>query len=162
MAGSERPLHVLIVCLGNICRSPMGHAVMEHEAKKKGLNLVVDSAGTAAYHEGEEPDERTVATCKKHGVPIDHLARAVVQNDFKTFDYILASDTQNLENLRRVAPKGSKAKIALFGSFDDNKPIQDPYYGGMRGFEKTYEQCVQYSHAFFDYVSANGSPTASL
>jgi len=137
----------------------MGHAVMEHEAKKKGLNIKVDSAGTAAYHEGEEPDERTVATCKKHGVPIEHLARVVIPNDFISFDYILASDDQNLTNLQRMAPKGSKAKVTLFGSFDDGKPIQDPYYGGMGGFERTYEQCVRYSHAFFNHISktANAS-----
>jgi len=120
----------------------------------------VDSAGTAAYHEGEEPDDRTVATCKKHGIPINHVARAVIPNDFRSFDYILASDNQNLSNLERMAPRGSKAKIALFGSFDDNKPIQDPYYGGMNGFERTYEQCVRYSHAFFNHISGIG--TASL
>jgi len=145
-------LKVLIVCLGNICRSPMGHAVMAHEARKKGLDVFVDSAGTADYHEGEEPDERTTSTCVKHGVPIDHLARAVRAKDFTSFDYILASDAQNLANLQRMAPPGSTAKIALFGSFDDDKPILDPYYGGISGFERTYEQCVRYSTAFFRAV----------
>ncbi|KAF8320128.1 phosphotyrosine protein phosphatases I [Clavulina sp. PMI_390] len=131
---------------------------MAHEAKKKGLDVFVDSAGTAAYHVGEEPDERTTATCKKHGVPIDHLARAVTTEDFDTFDWIMASDQQNLANLKRMAPADSKAKVVLFGSFDDNKPIQDPYYGGISGFETTYEQCVRYSNAFFKAVF----PSASL
>jgi len=76
----------------------------------------------------------------------------VVEEDFNSFNWILASDQMNLENLKRMAPKSSKAKIALFGSFDDNQPIQDPYYGGIRGFETTYEQCVRYSNAFFRSV----------
>jgi len=127
----------------------MGHAVMAHEAKKQGLDIYVDSAGTANYHEGEEPDERTTATCKKHGVPIDHLARVVREDDFTTFDYILASDNQNLGTLQRMAPEKSTATIALFGSFEDNKPITDPYYGNISGFENVYNQCVRYSNAFF-------------
>jgi len=142
-------LRVLIVCLGNICRSPMGHAVMAHEAKKQGLDIYVDSAGTANYHDGEEPDGRTTATCKKHGVPIDHLARTVHEEDFTTFDYILASDIQNLGTLQRMAPEDSTATIALFGSFDDNKSIADPYYGNINGFENVYNQCARYSKAFF-------------
>ncbi|KAF8602680.1 phosphotyrosine protein phosphatase [Ceratobasidium sp. AG-I] len=154
----QKEVSVLIVCLGNICRSPMGHAVLEHEANKRGLPVVVDSAvsgvalGTAAYHEGEPPDERTVATCEKYSVPIDHRARAVRTSDFKTFDYILASDGQNLSNLKSMAPSNSKATIALFGSFGDSKPIKDPYYGGINGFELAYEQCVRYSTGFLDQV----------
>lgn len=130
----------------------MGHAVLEHEAKKRGLPVVVDSAGTAAYHVGELPDERTIATCKKHSVPINHHARAVESSDFKTFDYILASDNANLSNLKSMAPRGSTATIALFGSFGDGQPIADPYYGGINGFEKTYDQCMQYSNGFLDQV----------
>ncbi|KAG8734860.1 hypothetical protein FRC12_018313 [Ceratobasidium sp. 428] len=130
----------------------MGHAVLEHEARKRGLPVVVDSAGTAAYHEGELPDERTIATCKKNSVPIDHLARAVTSSDFKKFDYILASDSANLSNLQHMAPSNSTATIALFGSFGDNKPIADPYYGGINGFEKAFDQCVRYSTGFLDHV----------
>ncbi|CAE6515380.1 unnamed protein product [Rhizoctonia solani] len=149
---SEKEVSVLIVCLGNICRSPMGHAVLEHEAKKRGLPVVVDSAGTGAYHVGKLSDERTIATCKKHSVPINHRARVVESSDFKTFDYILASDSANLSNLKSMAPKDSTATIALFGSYGDNKPIADPYYGGIDGFEKAYDQCVRYSNEFLDQV----------
>ncbi|KAG9099547.1 hypothetical protein FS749_001034 [Ceratobasidium sp. UAMH 11750] len=149
---SEKEVSVLIVCLGNICRSPMGHAVLEHEARKRGLPVVVDSAGTAAYHVGEPPDERTVATCEKYSVPIDHLARAATSSDFREFDYILASDSANLANLQRMAPGNSTATIALFGSFGDGKPIADPYYGGINGFEKAYDQCVRYSTGFLNQV----------
>ncbi|CAE6408406.1 protein-tyrosine phosphatase [Rhizoctonia solani AG-1 IB] len=130
----------------------MGHAVLEHEAKKRGLSVVVDSAGTAAYHVGEPPDERTVATCKKHSVPINHHARAVKPSDFKTFDYILASDNANLSNLKSMAPNNSTATIALFGAYGDSKPIADPYYGGIDGFEAAFDQCVRYSNGFLDQV----------
>ncbi|CAE6428507.1 unnamed protein product [Rhizoctonia solani] len=107
---SEKEVSVLIVCLGNICRSPMGHAVLAHEAKKRGLPVVVDSA---------------------YSVPINHRARVVKSSDFKTFDYILASDNANLSNLKSKAPKDSTAVIALFGAYGDNKPVADPYYGGI-------------------------------
>ncbi|KAB5594413.1 Low molecular weight phosphotyrosine protein phosphatase [Ceratobasidium theobromae] len=109
----------------------MGHAVLEHEAKKRGLPVEVDSA---------------------YSVPIDHRARAVESADFKKFDYILASDGANLSNLKSMAPKDSTATIMLFGSFDDGKPIADPYYGGINGFEKAYDQCVRYSNGFLDQV----------
>ncbi|GAA5873485.1 hypothetical protein JCM16303_001140 [Sporobolomyces ruberrimus] len=142
---------VLHTCLGNICRSPMAEAVFRDVVKKRGLEAefeVIDSCGTAGYHIGEEPDERTVAVCRKNGIPIDHKARQLQRSDFDKFDYILAMDGWgNLKNIEKVRPKGSKAKVALFGSFDDGKDIEDPYYGGKDGFEKTYEQCVRYSEA---------------
>jgi len=154
--GKSEPLRVLIVCTGNTCRSPMGQAVMQNEAKKKGLAIFTDSAGTAA-HGGGEPNARTVSTCKKHEVPINHVSRAVVGDDFNSFDWILASDQTNLAKLNHMAPKSSKAKITLFGSFDDNEPIQDPYWGGIDDYETTYEQCVRYSNAFFRSVFSASS-----
>ncbi|GAA6061103.1 hypothetical protein JCM10212_006134 [Sporobolomyces blumeae] len=137
---------VLMVCLGNICRSPMAEAVLQDMANKRGLDVKVDSAGTAGYHVGEEPDERTVAVCRKHGVPINSTARQLQRSDFDKFDYILAMDSWgNLKNIQKVQPKGSKATVALFGSFGDGKEVADPYYGGDDGFERVYQQCVQYS-----------------
>ncbi|GAA5924158.1 tyrosine protein phosphatase LTP1 [Sporobolomyces koalae] len=140
---------VLMCCLGNICRSPMAEAVLQDVVNKRGLkDFQVDSCGTAGYHVGEEPDERTTSVCRKHGVPINSTARQLQRSDFDKFDYILAMDAWgNLKNIQKVQPKGSKAKVALFGSFDDGKDIEDPYYGGKDGFEKTYEQCVRYSEA---------------
>ncbi|KZT37408.1 LMWPc-domain-containing protein [Sistotremastrum suecicum HHB10207 ss-3] len=151
------PTSVLIVCLGNICRSPMGEAVLKEVAKQRGLDVSVQSAGTAGYHVGEEPDERlvrylnrTVATCKKHNIPINHEAQQVGREDFRTFDYILGSDANNVRDLERLKPKDAKATVALWGSFDDGRPIADPYYGGIDGFERCYQQCVRYSNAFLD------------
>ncbi|GAA5949385.1 hypothetical protein JCM21900_005631 [Sporobolomyces salmonicolor] len=137
---------VLMVCLGNICRSPLAEAVFADMAKKRGYDdIEVDSAGTAGYHVGEEPDERSVEVCRKHGVPINSHARQLQREDFNKFDYIVGMDSMNMKNIESIRPKNSKAKVALFGSYGDGKVINDPYYGGKDGFEKTYQQCVQYS-----------------
>ncbi|KAI6008307.1 phosphotyrosine protein phosphatase I superfamily [Pisolithus orientalis] len=145
-------LSVLIVCLGNICRSPMGEAVLKHEAEKRGIVIKVDSAGTGAYHLGKDPDERTVKTCKEHNVPINHSARQVQQSDFKDFQYILAADESNLRNLEAIRPRSATAQLRLWGSYLDNKPIPDPYYGGITGFQRCFEQCTNLSNAFLDEV----------
>ncbi|KAE9408242.1 phosphotyrosine protein phosphatase [Gymnopus androsaceus JB14] len=145
-------LRVLIVCLGNICRSPMGESVLRDVALKRGVSIVVDSCGTAAYHAGEDPDGRTVSTCKKHNVPINHSARQIQTSDFTEFTHILAADESNLRNLERIKPKNTTAEVQLWGSYLDNKPIPDPYYGGMNGFEEVYQQCIALSNSFLDKV----------
>ncbi|KAI9513042.1 phosphotyrosine protein phosphatase [Russula earlei] len=151
---------VLVVCLGNICRSPMGEAVLRHVAKERKIDLAVDSAGTAGYHVREEPDERTTATCEKFGVPISHEARQVRQRDFYDFTHILASDKSNLDNLLRVKPSDSTAEVKLWGSYLDGKPVADPYYGDIKGFEDVYRQCVELSNAFLDTLTE--APSATL
>lgn len=130
----------------------MGEAVLRQVAKERGLDLEVDSAGTAAYHVSEPPDERTVEICEKHDVPIDHQARKVKAKDFHEFTYILAADKSNLANLQSMAPEHHAAVVRLWGSYLDGKPMADPYYGGMDGFEQVYQQCVAYSNAFLDEV----------
>ncbi|KAI6136518.1 phosphotyrosine protein phosphatase I superfamily [Pisolithus sp. B1] len=105
----------------------MGEAVLKHEAEKRGIAINVDSAGTGAYHVGEPPDERT-------------------------FQYILAADESNLRNLEAVRPRSSPAELRLWGSYLDNKPIPDPYYGGITGFQRCLEQCTKLSNAFLDEV----------
>ncbi|KAF7320378.1 Phosphotyrosine protein phosphatase [Mycena kentingensis (nom. inval.)] len=141
---------VLVVCLGNICRSPMGEAVLAAHAKERGIDIEVDSCGTAGYHAGEEPDERTLITCKKHGVPIDHKSRKLRLTDFKNFTHILASDESNLRDIERAKPKDSTAVVRLWGSYLDGRPIPDPWYGGTSGFELTFKQCTALSKAFLD------------
>jgi len=149
----------------------MGEAVLQNEANKLRLPVTVDSAGTAGYHVGDTPDERTVATCQKNGVPIDHRARQVEKSDFKNFEYILGSDSQDIAKLQRIAPNNPKAHVALFGSFGDGKAIADPYYGGISGFEKCYEQCVEYSQGLlksiygadiYNNASGSGEPSSEL
>jgi len=130
----------------------MGEAVLKDIARKRGLNIVVDSCGTAGYHVGEEPDERTVAVCQKHDVHIDSLARQVATSDFVQFTHILAADENNLRHLNSIKPANATAEVRLWGSYLDNKPIPDPYYGGVAGFEKVFQQCVLLSNAFLDEV----------
>ncbi|THH34150.1 hypothetical protein EUX98_g177 [Antrodiella citrinella] len=139
----------------------MGEAVLAHVAKQRGIDMVVDSAGTAGYHVSEEPDERTVATCRKHNVPINHEARQVTAEDFRTFTHILASDESNLRNLERMKPSDATAEVRLFGSYVDGKQIADPYYGGIGGFEQCFKQCVTYSNAFLDEVVGKGTRTTA-
>ncbi|KIO25070.1 hypothetical protein M407DRAFT_244212 [Tulasnella calospora MUT 4182] len=159
MSGSQepKPIRILVVCLGNICRSPspMGEAVLQHEANRLKLPVTVDSAGTGDYHIGKIPDGRTMDTCKKHGVPVNHRARQLEEKDFNEFDYILASDNQNLSNIQRVAPRNPKAQVVLFGSFGDDKAIVDPYYGppgDLSAFEECYKQCLAYSEGLLKSV----------
>ncbi|BGP29287.1 Low molecular weight phosphotyrosine protein phosphatase [Rhodotorula toruloides] len=152
---------VLFVCLGNICRSPLAEAVFADMVKKRGIgdDFTVDSAGTAGYHVGEEPDERSVEVCRRHGVPVDSVCRQLEKADFTRFDYIIGMDSMNMSNIEKAKPANSTAKIALFGSFGDGKVIQDPYYGGKDGFEKTYKQCVRYSEGLLKamgYDDASG------
>ncbi|GAA5978994.1 hypothetical protein JCM10908_002764 [Rhodotorula pacifica] len=154
---------VLFVCLGNICRSPLAEAVFADICKKRGLDIEADSAGTAGYHVGEEPDERSTAVCKKHGVPINSTCRQLAKSDFTRFDYIIGMVSlplpmsQNMRNIEKAKPANSTAKIALFGSFGDGKVIDDPYYGGPNGFEKTYQQCVQYSEGLLKDMGYSGA-----
>jgi len=138
----------------------MGEAVLAHVAKDRGIDLYVESAGTADYHVGEEPDERTVAVCKKYEVPVDHKAQQVRPQHFREFDYILASDAANMNALSRITPTDSTADVKLWGYWDDGKPIADPYYGNMDGFETCFEQCKRYSNAFLDALVAKQAKSA--
>ena len=128
-------------------------AVFEDTAVKSGVRDkfgILDSCGTAAYHEGEEPDERTTALCHSRNIPIDlnNTARGIRGPDFDTFDFIFGMDTNNVRNLQRMQPRGSKAKVRLFGDVDDGKPIADSYYTG--DFEATYRQVRRYSEKFLE------------
>ena len=148
-SSSPPKISVAFCCLGNYCRSPMAEAVFDHIVTQANLRQhfdLIDSCGTAGYHEGETPDQRTTAVLKKHGIKSTCLGRAVRQDDYYTFDYIFGMDGNNVKHLKEMAPRDGTAQILLFGQFDDKKPIYDPYYGiGGSGFDSTYEQCVRYS-----------------
>jgi len=135
------PVKVLFVCLGNICRSPTAHGVFQGLLDQHGLNniICVDSAGTAAWHVGKSPDTRSCEAAAKRGYDLSHLsARQVVQGDFDEYDYVLAMDVENLQNLKRLAPEGYSGHLGLFLDFSekhDDTEVPDPYYGGAQGFE---------------------------
>ena len=137
MKSKERP-RVLIVCMGNICRSPTGEAVLRATAERLNIDVEVDSAGTIDYHEGERPDCRARDAGEKRGYSFSGMrARQVTENDFHYFDHILAADRDNLEELLAMCPLEHTHKLTLFLSHSDLEydEIPDPYYGGDRGFE---------------------------
>jgi len=135
-------MKILIVCLGNICRSPTAEGVVRVVAAREfpELDIEVDSAGTADYHVGEPPDRRSIAAARRHGYEIAHLrARQVTRADFDEFDFVLAMDGSNLAALERLRPADSAAEVAMFlehaavGSADD---VPDPYHGGVEDFDR--------------------------
>jgi protein-tyrosine phosphatase len=134
---------VLMVCLGNICRSPLAEAALRHHAERLGLDLHVDSAGTGDWHIGHPPDPRAQAVAQRlGGIDISALrARQVSADDFHRFDHIIAMDGSNLRNLRALAPAGGKAKLALLLDHvpgQEGRAVADPYYGDDAGFEETW------------------------
>lgn len=130
-----------MVCLGNICRSPTAHGVLQKMIENKGLqdSLQVDSAGTSTYHIGDHPDPRSVAAAERRGYRLhEQIARQVRISDFHEFDYVLAMDTDNLRHLQGSAPAGSRAKLQLLLDYSDASAdsVPDPYFGGgEKGFE---------------------------
>lgn len=132
---------ILFVCLGNICRSPLGEGIARHLAAEMGIEVDVESAGTAAYHQGEPPDPRSTAVAEKNGVSLaGQRAREVDRRDFLDFDLILAMDRSNLRDLESLRPASATARLALFRSFDPagEGDVPDPYYGGPSGFDDVY------------------------
>lgn len=144
-ATARRPKRVLFVCLGNICRSPTAEGLFRAEAVKAGLGdrFEIDSAGTGGWHQGEPPDRRAVAAAAERGVDISLLrARQIKSRDFDHFDLILAMDASNYTELRRRAPRSSRARIAMITDFAPEtgaSEVGDPYYGGPDGFVNTLD-----------------------
>ncbi len=127
---------ILVVCMGNICRSPTGEAILRAKAKEQGVNVQIDSAGTIGYHQGNPPDPRAKAAGEKRGYSFSGIqARKVVAQDFEEYDLILAADKDNLADLQRDCPSHLQPKIKLFLSYIDSDydEIPDPYYGGTKG-----------------------------
>ena len=143
---------ILFVCLGNICRSPTADGVFRHLAKQEAKlgELEIDSCGTSAHHVGESPDPRSVKAAKARGYDLSPIrSRKITLSDFAVFDYILAMDQQNLQQIERLAEQaskdivgGSNAKVSLFLDFDtqsSQREVPDPYYGGARGFDQVID-----------------------
>lgn len=148
---------MLVVCLGNICRSPTGEAILRAKALQKNVELEVDSAGTAAYHSGNPPDERSQAAALKRGYSFKGIrARQVEQGDFEYFDLILAADKQNLADLKALCPAHLQYKLTLFMSYgaSDVDQIPDPYYGGDNGFEQVLDLIEDASDALLASLKA--------
>nr|WP_299068885.1 low molecular weight protein-tyrosine-phosphatase [uncultured Allomuricauda sp.] len=132
---------VLMVCLGNICRSPLVEGILKSKVDPD--NILVDSAGTAGYHVGNPPDERSIAVAQKHGIDISNQkCRRFSKNDFKEFDVIYAMDESNFSNILSLADtdKDEKKVRLLLDEIDLGfSEVPDPYYGGVDGFENVYQ-----------------------
>ena len=135
---------VLFVCLGNICRSPLAEAAFRDAAAKAGLEVEVDSAGTADYHVGGSPDPRSVAEARQHGIDISgYRGRQLSAEDFHEFDYILGMDNSNMANIARLDPGDGKANVAMLLDIvpgQEGREVGDPYYGGADGFSVTWSE----------------------
>ena len=135
---SQQRSSVLFVCLGNICRSPTAEGVFRDKAVKNGIELHIDSAGTAGYKTGAPPDQRSQKVALARGYDLSRLkCRKVSEDDFAAFDMIIAMDHQNLKDLERKCPDEHKDKLSLFLSHCESEydEIPDPYYAGLKGFE---------------------------
>ncbi|XP_017047180.1 low molecular weight phosphotyrosine protein phosphatase 2 [Drosophila ficusphila] len=147
MGRRSRKNSVLMVCVGNLCRSPIAEAVMRDVVKRAGMQgeWHVESAGIEGWHCGKRPDERALNILASHNIEYNGRARVLVPKDFLKFDYILAMDRSNLAALKRMAPDYGTAKVLLLGDFGlkpDERIIEDPYYNlGEEPFEKIYQQC---------------------
>ncbi|MBC8756118.1 low molecular weight phosphotyrosine protein phosphatase [Kordia sp. YSTF-M3] len=133
---------ILMVCLGNICRSPLAEGILA--SKLDPTKFMVDSAGTAGYHVGELADRRSIATAKQYGIDITYQrSRKFVRSDFQTFEYIFAMDQSNYNNilsLAKTAEDRSKVHLMLNQiSPNSNAEVPDPYYGGDQGFENVFQ-----------------------
>jgi protein-tyrosine phosphatase len=136
-----KPIQVLMVCLGNICRSPTAQGVLEARVLQRGLAdcILVDSGGTSGWHIGEPPDARSRRAAQRRGYDLSQQrGRQVTVEDFHDFDYILAMDRQNLQALNAICPVGFAGYLGLFLEFSSKQSyleVPDPYHGGSEGFE---------------------------
>jgi low molecular weight protein-tyrosine phosphatase len=147
--------NVLFVCLGNICRSPAAEGILRAKARKRGVDLYIDSAGTGAWHAGDPPDARMIETAGKRGYDIgQQRARKVEFSDFYEFDYLLAMDLSNQTDLLELAPANRSCDIRLFLDFADCevRETPDPYYGGADGFSHVLDLIELGVDGFLDHI----------
>jgi low molecular weight phosphotyrosine protein phosphatase len=164
---SPKKVSVLFVCLGNICRSTMAEGVfrsLTHFNTSSAHPLIsrIDSCGTGAYHAGDNPDPRTMAVLKSHGITdYKHKARKVkVPQDFEEFDYVLGMDGMNMQDLKSMAKRKGvsngeeECHLGLFGDFGGKKgeEVEDPYYGGGKGFEIAFEQLERFGKGLLEVI----------
>lgn len=145
-----KKIKVMFVCTGNICRSPLAHAVLDHKARERGLTAAVEteSSGIHSYHVGDNADSRMRQTAKDKGVKLDHMARQLRSQDLSEYDVLLAMDRSHYREMERMAAGDAALlkKIKLFGAYlngDDAKDIPDPYFGGQAGFDLVFDMVAE-------------------
>ncbi len=152
-------INVLFVCLGNICRSPMAEAVFNGLLSKEGLKekIQCDSAGTSDYHIGSAADPRTLDVVKEYQLTLQHLGRQFLDEDFKKFDYIIAMDESNRNNILKLEKKSfnKSYQVYLIREFDDspnNLNVPDPYWSGQDGFTEVYNILQKSCHNLLEHI----------
>jgi protein-tyrosine phosphatase len=149
---------ILFVCLGNICRSPSAEGVFKHIVEKKGAasEFFIDSAGTSAWHAGEKADPRMRKHAKKRGIELTSISRKFVEEDFDKFDYIIAMDRENMEEMKRMARnKTDLDKLYFMTDFSKKYKydhVPDPYYGGEEGFELVLDLLEDAGEGFYAHL----------
>ncbi|MCF6190007.1 MAG: low molecular weight phosphotyrosine protein phosphatase [Cocleimonas sp.] len=157
----QKKIGVVFVCMGNICRSPTAEGVFRHVVNQRSMQdmIKIDSAGTHAYHIGEPPDSRSQAMAKSRGVDLSgQRAREVEAIDFERFDYVIAMDRSNYENLKDIASVEQQEKLHLFMGFTsawDNAEVPDPYYGGGDGFKNVFDMVQSASEGLLERIVKN-------
>ena len=157
MDAADKPVRVLMVCLGNICRSPTAEGVLRHKLVQADLHqqVLVDSAGTSDWHEGEPPDARTIKAAARRGYDLSILrSRPVCNEDFLLHDYILAMDQQNLLDLQRrcPAPAHSKLGLLLQHGNHDRLEVPDPYERSAAAFDEVLDLCERACAALLQHL----------
>ena len=161
-----RSIGILVVCTGNICRSPTAEGVLRAAAERRGLGerVRVASAGTHDYHVGECPDSRSIRHAKRRGYDLTALrASQVGPGDFDEYDYILAMDRGHLRILRSLAPPQARAKLGLFleaSASWKGEDVPDPYYGGPEGFERVLDMVEEAAERWLDRLEGETDPSA--
>lgn len=152
-------IRICFVCLGNICRSPTAEAMMRHLLEEASLTnrVEIDSAGTGAWHVGEPPDARARTAGQRRGIAMRGKARKVMTADFERFDYLIAMDCSNRDDLLALASaKWAREKVALLRDFDPQSPpdaeVPDPYYGDGDGFERVLDICESACRGLLEHL----------
>jgi protein-tyrosine phosphatase len=149
---------ILFVCLGNICRSPLAEAIFKYKIKEHKLEqyFIADSCGTSNYHIGGSPDSRTIANAKKNGVLMDHHGRQLCTKDLEDYDYVLAMDKTNYQNILKLSNAGKySGKVDLMRNYDSvshGSEVPDPYYGGESHFQEVFEILDRSMENFIDHL----------